>query len=161
MSAQEATSELTTKKIDGKEEKFRTITTHENGDIKKTSIQQAVSEEDYNKLTDDLKGGSSNGLFFQVIRNDTRTKGSDGEIDNINIYTKAASRSVQKQMNDPKTRFKRDLDEGSIDAIKLQDSTVKEFLLMSVLEKLYLLKWTGISKDLQLPIILRIGMELC
>ena len=131
MSAQEATSELTTKKIDGKEEKFRTITTHENGDIKKTSIQQAVSEEDYNKLTDDLKGGSSNGLFFQVVRNDTRTKGSDGEIDNINIYTKAASRSVQKQMNDPKTRFKRDLDEGSIDAIKLQDSTVKEFLLMS------------------------------
>ena len=117
MSAQEATSELTTKKIDGKEEKFRTITTHENGDIKKTSIQQAVSEEDYNKLTDDLKGGSSNGLFFQVVRNDTRTKGSDGEIDNINIYTKAASRSVQKQMNDPKTYFKRELDLGSIDAV--------------------------------------------
>lgn len=117
MSAQEATSELTTKKIDGKEEKFRTITTHENGDIKKTSIQQAVSEEDYNKLTDDLKGGSSNGLFFQVIRNDTRTKGSDGEIDNINIYTKAASRSVQKQINDSKTNFKRELDLASIDAV--------------------------------------------
>ena len=131
MSAQEATSELTTRKIDGKDEKFRTITTHENGDIKKTSIQQVVSEEDYNKLTADLKGGSSNGLFFQIIRNDTRTKGSDGEIDYINIYTKAASRSVQRQMNDPKTRFKRDLDEASIDAIKLQDSTTKEFLLMA------------------------------
>ena len=131
MSAQEATSELTTRKIDGKDEKFRTITTHENGDIKKTSIQQVVSEEDYNKLTADLKGGSSNGLFFQIIRNDTRTKGSDGEIDYINIYTKAASGSVQRQMNDPKTRFKRYLDEASIDAIKLQDSTTKEFLLMA------------------------------
>ena len=131
MSAQESTSELKVKKIDGKEEKFRTITTHENGDIKKTSIQQAVSEEDYNKLSDDLKGGSSNGLFFQVVRNDIRTRNPDGEIDFINSYTKAASRSVQKQMNDPKTRFKRDLDEASIDAIKLQDSTAKEFLLMS------------------------------
>ncbi len=117
MSAQEATSELKVKKIDGKEEKFRTITTHENGDIKKTSVQQAVSEEDYNKLSDDLKGGSSNGLFFQVVRNDIRTKNSDGEIDYINSYTKAASRIVQKQMNDPKTNFKRELDLGSIDAV--------------------------------------------
>ena len=117
MSAQESTSELKVKKIDGKEEKFRTITTHENGDIKKTSIQQAVSEEDYNKLTDDLKGGSSDGLFFQVVRNDIRTKRSDGEIDYINSYTKAASRIVQKQMNDPKTNFKRELDLGSIEAV--------------------------------------------
>lgn len=117
MSAQEATSELKVKKIDGKEEKFRTITTHENGDIKKTSIQQAVSEEDYNKLSDDLKGGSSDGLFFQVVRNDIRTRNSDGEIDYINSYTKAASRTVQKQMNDPKTNFKRELDLGSIDAV--------------------------------------------
>lgn len=117
MSAQEATSELKVKEIGGKEEKFRTITTHENGDIKKTSIQQAVSEEDYNKLSDDLKGGSSNGLFFQVVRNDIRTKGSDGKISYINSYTKAASRTVQKQMNDPKTNFKRELDLGSIDAV--------------------------------------------
>jgi len=122
MSAQEATSELSIKEIDGKQEKFRTITTHENGDIKKTSIQQAVSEEDYNKLTDDLKGGSSDGLFFQVVRNDIRTKNSDGEIGYINSYTKAASRSVQRQMNDPKTYFKRNLDEGSIRAILGSDN---------------------------------------
>jgi len=112
MSAQESTSELKVKKIGGKEEKFRTITTHENGDIKKTSIQQAVSEEDYNKLSDDLRGGSSNGLFFQVVRNDIRTKRSNGEIDYINSYTKAASRTVQKQMNDPKTKIKKKLDLG-------------------------------------------------
>ena len=117
MSAQEATSELSTREIDGKIEKFRTITTHENGDIKKNSIQQVVSEEDYNELSDDLKGGSSNGLFFQVVRNDIRTRGSDGKISYINSYTKAASRSVQRQMNDPKTYFKRNLDEGSISAI--------------------------------------------
>ena len=122
MSAQESTSELSIKEIDGKQEKFRTITTHENGDIKKTSIQQAVSEEDYNKLSDDLKGGSSDGLFFQVIRNDIRTRNSDGEIDYINSYTKAASRSVQRQMNDPKTYFKRSLDEGSIKAILGSDN---------------------------------------
>ena len=122
MSAQEATSELSIKEIDGKQEKFRTITTHENGDIKKTSIQQAVSEEDYNKLTDDLKGGSSDGLFFQVVRNDIRTKNSDGEIGYINSYTKAASRSVQRQMNDPKTYLKRTLDEGSIRAILGSDN---------------------------------------
>lgn len=121
MSAQEATSELYIKDIDGKSEKFRTITTHENGDIKKTVIQQSISEEEYNKLDSKLQGGSSNGIFFQNIRTDIRN-GS-------NTYTPNASRAVQKLLEDPKTKFKRTLDEASVDAIQLQDPNLKTYEL--------------------------------
>ena len=109
MSAQEATSELYIKDIDGKSEKFRTITTHENGKVEKTVIQQSISEEEYKKLDSKLQGGSSNGIFFQNIRTDIRN--------GPNTYTPNASRAVQKLLEDPKTKFKRDLDLGSIDAI--------------------------------------------
>ena len=41
MSAQEATSEITIKNVDGSDSQFRTITTHENGRVEKTVIQQS------------------------------------------------------------------------------------------------------------------------
>lgn len=124
MSAQEATSELFIKDIDGKSKKFRTITTHENGKVEKTVIQQSISEEKYKKLDKKLRGGSSNGIFFQNIRTDTR-KGNKFR----NTYTPNASRAVQKLLEDPKTRFKRTLDEGSVNAIKLQDPNAKTYAL--------------------------------
>jgi len=109
MSAQEVTSEVIIKNIDGSASQFRTITTHENTKVQKTVIQQSISEEEYDKLDSKLQGGSSNGIFYQNIRTDVR--------DGPNTYTPNASRAVQKLLEDPKTRFKRDLDLGSIDAI--------------------------------------------
>ena len=109
MSAQEVTSEVIIKNIDGSASQFRTITTHENTKVQKTVIQQSISEKEYDKLDSKLQGGSSNGIFYQNIRTDVRN--------GPNTYTPNASRAVQKLLEDPKTRFKRDLDLGSIDAI--------------------------------------------
>ena len=108
MSAQEVTSEVIIKNIDGSDSQFRTVTTHENTIVQKTVIQQSISEEEYEKLDSKLQGGSSNGIFFQNIRTDQ---------DGVNLYTTNASEEVIRQLNDPQTKFKRELDLGSIDAI--------------------------------------------
>ena len=121
MSAQEATSEITIKNVDGSDSQFRTITTHENGRVEKTVIQQSISEVEYNKLNSNLQGGSSDGIFYQNIRTDIR--------DGRQTYTPNASREVQRLLEDPKTRFKRTLDEASVDAIKLQDPNAKTYAL--------------------------------
>jgi len=121
MSAQEATSEITVKNVDGSDSQFRTITTHENGKIEKTVIQQSISEDEYNKLDSKLQGGSSNGVFFQKIRTDVR--------DGARTYTPNASRAVQKLLEDPKTKFKRTLDEASVEAVQLQDPNLKTYAL--------------------------------
>jgi len=121
MSAQEATSEITIKNVDGSDSQFRTITTHENGRVEKTVIQQSISEVEYDKLESTLQGGSSDGIFYQNIRTDIR--------DGSQTYTPNASREVQKLLEDPKTRFKRTLDEASVDAIKLQDPNAKTYAL--------------------------------
>ena len=121
MSAQEATSEITIKNVDGSDSQFRTITTHENGRVEKTVIQQSISKIEYDKLDSNLQGGSSNGIFFQNIRTDIR--------DSTQTYTPNASREVQKLLEDPKTRFKRTLDEASVDAIQLQDPNAKTYAL--------------------------------
>ena len=117
MSAQEATSEITIKNVDGSDSQFRTITTHENGRVEKTVIQQSISKIEYDKLDSNLQGGSSNSIFYQNIRTDIRN--------GPNTYTPNASREVQKLLEDPKTRFKRTLDEASVDAIQLQDPNAK------------------------------------
>ena len=115
MSAQEVTSEVIIKNIDGSDSQFRTITTHENTKVQKTVIQQSISEEKYNELDSKLQGGSSNGIFFQNIRTDQ---------DGVNLYTTNASEEVIRQLNDPQTKFKRELDLGSIDAIlKFEEDT--------------------------------------
>jgi len=121
MSAQEATSEITIKNVDGSDSQFRTISTHENGRVEKTVIQQSISKVEYDKLDSNLQGGSSNGIFFQNIRTDIR--------DSTQTYTPNASRAVQKLLEDPKTRFKRTLDEASVDAIQLQDPNAKTYAL--------------------------------
>ena len=121
MSAQEATSEITIKNVDGSDSQFRTITTHENGRVEKTVIQQSISEVEYDKLESTLQGGSSDGIFYQNIRTDIR--------DGRQTYTPNASREVQRLLEDPKTRFKRTLDEASVDAIKLQDPNAKTYAL--------------------------------
>jgi hypothetical protein len=108
MSAQEVTSEVIIKNIDGSASQFRTITTHENTKVQKTVIQQSISEEKYNELDSKLQGGSSNGIFFKNIRTDQN---------GVNLYTTNVSEEVIRQLNDPKTKFKRELDLGSIDAI--------------------------------------------
>ena len=72
MSAQEATSEITIKNVDGSDSQFRTITTHENGRVEKTVIQQSISKIEYDKLDSNLQGGSSNSIFYQNIRTDIR-----------------------------------------------------------------------------------------
>ena len=108
MSAQEVTSEVIIKNIDGSDSQFRTITTHENTKVQKTVIQQSISEEKYNELDSKLQGGSSNGIFFKNIRTDQN---------GVNLYTTNVSEEVIRQLDDPKTKFKRELDLGSIDAI--------------------------------------------
>ena len=119
MSAQEATSEITIKNVDGSDSQFRTITTHENGKVEKTVIQQSISEVEYKKLDSNLQGGSSDGIFYQNIRTDVR--------DGANTYTPNASREVQKLLEDPKTRFKRTLDEASVKAVQSQDPNAKTY----------------------------------
>ena len=121
MSAQEATSEISIKNVDGSDSQFRTISTHENGRVEKTVVQQSISKAEYDKLDSNLQGGSSNGIFYQNIRTDLRN--------GPNTYTPNASRAVQKLLEDPKTRFKRTLDEASVDAIQLQDPNIKTYAL--------------------------------
>ena len=125
--AKEVTSDITTKNIDGSESQFRTVTSYDidsNGlvDVQKTTVQQSVSEEEYNKLDDDLQGGSSDGVFFQNIRTDQN---------GTNTYTTAASKEVQKLLNDSNASLKKDLDLASVDAIQLQDSNAKTWSLYS------------------------------
>ena len=71
MSAQEATSGIVLRNIDGSDRLFRTITTYENGKITNTKIQEVIDESLYNTRlseTPSLASKDNNGLFFQTVR---------------------------------------------------------------------------------------------
>ena len=59
MSALEVTSDTRVFKINNEDRFFRTITTHENGEIQKTVYQQTIDKDTYDKASD-----SSLGKYF-------------------------------------------------------------------------------------------------
>ena len=117
MSAQEVTSGIVFKEINGGDRLFRTITTHENGKISNTKIQQVISEKLYNqRIIDgdsDLVSRDNNGFFYQTVR--------DGKADTI--YADINLRKAFEEQNSlGVVSLTNDLNAASIDALTAQFS---------------------------------------
>ena len=115
MSAQEATSGIVFRKINGADRLFRAITTHENGKKTNQKIQEFISEDLYNqRIVDgesDFVSKDNNGLFFQTVRDDNKnTKYAD--VDLIKALEEQNSLGVVSLTND--------LNAASIDALTAQ-----------------------------------------
>lgn len=79
--AEEVTSEITPFPVDGTNRIYRTITTHENGDVKKTVYQQQIDESVYDQrklTTPTLVAEGDDGLYYTIVR--TETKDASGNI---------------------------------------------------------------------------------
>jgi len=111
MSAQEATSGIVFRNINGSDRLFRTITTHENGKITNTKIQEVIDESLYNTRlseTPSLVSKDNNGLFFQTVR--------DGGTDTI--YADFALRkSFEAKNSTGVVSLTNDLNAASVDAL--------------------------------------------
>ena len=120
MSAQEATSGIVFKEIDGEDRLFRTITTHENGVITNTEIQEVISESLYNTRlseTPDLVSEDDDGFFYQTVR--------DGGTDTI--YADLGLREAFEEQNSlGVVSLTNDLNAASVDALTDQFSEDKQ-----------------------------------
>ena len=79
--AEEVTREITPFPVDGTNRVYRTITTHENGDVKKTVYQQKIDESVYEQrklTTPTLVAKGDDGLYYTIVR--TETKDASGNI---------------------------------------------------------------------------------
>ena len=117
MSAQEATSGIVFREINGADRLFRAITTHENGKKTNQKIQEYISEDLYNqRISDgesDFVSKDNNGLFFQTVRDGNKnTKYAD--VDLIKAFEEQNSLGVVSLTND--------LNAASIDALTAQFS---------------------------------------
>ena len=73
--AEEITSGLIYTQIDGSDTFFRTKVTFDETRVRKNEIHQSVSEDDYNNLSSDQKGGEGDGFYFQIVKiDDDKTK---------------------------------------------------------------------------------------
>ena len=131
MSAQEATSEVSSFKIDDSERYFRTVSTYdENNKIVNTSFQQKINKDLYDQrkeTTPDLVKEGSNGSYYVVVSN--KTTNSDG-ID-VFVDTIYADLDFQKKFKKRgKNSLLNELEKGQNDALKkatgITDSTFKE-----------------------------------
>lgn len=117
MSAQEATSGIVFRNINGGDRLFRTITTHENGRISNTKIQEYISEDLYNqRIADgesDFVSKDNNGLFYQTVR-DAKNNTKYADVDLIKAFEEQNSLGVVSLTND--------LNAASIDALTAQFS---------------------------------------
>ena len=117
MSAQEVTSGIVFKEINGGDRLFRTITTHENGKISNTKIQQVISEGLYNqRIIDgdsDLVSRDNNGFFYQTVR-DGKADTKYADIDLRKAFEEQNSLGVVSLTND--------LNAASIDSLTAQFS---------------------------------------
>ena len=129
MSAQEATSELSVFKIDGKNRLFRTVTTLENKKIKKTVFQQEIDKKTYNERfsTNPTLVTESDGKYYTIVR--TETRDNDGNISGTDsIY---ADLNFQKAFEKRgKSSLLKELEIGQDDALKkatgITDSTFRK-----------------------------------
>ena len=116
MSAQEVTSKPTTFKIDGDNRIFKTVTTHENNDVKKTVYLQQIDKKIYDerKLTNPTLVTKSDGLYYTTIR--TEIKNKDGNVTGTDsIY---ADLSFQKAFDKKgKNALQSKLKTGSAEAL--------------------------------------------
>ena len=117
MSAQEVTSKPTLFKIDGVNRLFRTVTTHENNDVRKTVYQQEIDESVYEErklTTPTLVAKGDDGKYYTNVR--TETKDSAGSVSGTDsIY---ADLSFQKAFSKKgNNSLKSELNLGSIQAL--------------------------------------------
>tara|TARA_Y100000004_G_scaffold159473_1_gene186371 strand:- start:14 stop:1375 length:1362 start_codon:yes stop_codon:yes gene_type:complete len=114
--AEEVTSGIVFRNINGSDRLFRTVTTHENSEVQKTLIQEVISEDLYDQRVADgnssLVAKDDNGLFYQTVRND----GANTIFTDINL-----EKSLAETGNNS---FLSNLNSASIDA--LVDNTNEE-----------------------------------
>lgn len=110
--AEEVTSGLIYTQIDGSDTFFRTKVTFDGTRVRKNEIHQSVSEDDYNNLSSEQKGGEIEGFYFKIVKID-------------DDYTSLATESVQKSLSSYDLR--KETDGASLDALltsKLNDPTL-------------------------------------
>ena len=116
MSAQVVTSKPTTFEIDGDNRIFKTVTTQENNDIKKTVYLQKIDKKIYDerKLTNPTLVTESDGLYYTTVR--TEIKDKDGNVTGTDsIY---ADLSFQKAFDKKgKNALQTKLQTGSAEAL--------------------------------------------
>lgn len=101
--AEEVTSGLIYTQIDGSDTFFRTKVTFDGTRVRKNEIQQSVSEDDYNNLSSDQKGGEIENFYFKIVKID-------------DDYTSLATESVQKSLSSYDLR--KQTDGASLDALE-------------------------------------------
>ena len=110
MSAQEVTSKPTLFKIDGVNRLFRTVTTHENNDVRKTVYQQEIDESVYEErklTTPTLVAKGDDGKYYTTVRTETKdSAGSVSETDSIyadlsfqKAFSKKGNNSLKSELN--------------------------------------------------------------
>ena len=114
--AEEVTSKPTLFKIDGVNRLFRTVTTHENNDVKKTVYQQEITKKIYDErvLTNPTFVTESDGIYYTNVR--TETKDNEGNISGTDsIYADLAFQNAFKETGN--NSLKSELNLGSIQAL--------------------------------------------
>ena len=78
MSALEVTSDTRVFKVNNEDRFFRTITTHENGEIQKTVYQQSIDKDTYDKASDSSLVAEKDGLYFATVRTEFPSSDKEG-----------------------------------------------------------------------------------
>jgi hypothetical protein len=119
--AEEVTSVVVPFPVDGTNRIYRTITTHENGDVKKTVYQQQIDESVYDQrklTTPTLVAEGDDGLYYTIVR--TETRDDSGNISGTDsIYADLAFQ--REYAKNGKTSLKANLNSES--AIALRKNT--------------------------------------
>ena len=115
--AEEVTSDITLFEIDGEERKFRTLTTHENGEVQKTVYQEEIDKSIYEErksTTPTLVSEGDDGLYYSTVVTVT-------DDEEFTIY---ADLSFQKEWEETgNNSLESNLNTGSIEA--LADNTTE------------------------------------
>jgi|TARA_Y100000015_G_C2388546_1_gene88828 hypothetical protein len=115
--AEEVTSDITLFEIDGEERKFRTLTTHENGEVQKTVYQEEIDKSTYEERessTSTLVSEGDDGLYYSTVVTVT-------DDEEFTIY---ADLSFQKEWEETgNNSLESNLNTGSLEA--LADNTTE------------------------------------